>query len=1046
MALKKITENPRVTDTILLEIQTPDANGCLTGNPYLVDNISIYYLERDYLGNNFGEYVKLSVNPKLEASLTTAQKNLCLNPTADNIALVQKILSQIESSSQSSTFYYKDTVLVQSIGNPNYPAWLSTDLPESPLTLEDADANGNPQYGVFSYEWNPDGSIREGDYFMCWTWTPNPAGEKLSAHVKFSIEGDASAVTTIPTHVTANNKYEILLERYLPEMYKLTLTSNDQTPQTLDLFNASIAQGFTFLEDMANQIIDLFDANALHESLLTFLSNLFNLKLKSDDPTLWRRQIKEAIPLFKQKGTLNGLKGAFAQAGMNLTKFTQYWQLVSPYTWIEEFVADTSPTFVLTKPNLIMPIDDNNFGFWLKRSGNTNYTTLSKDYLSFDTNEAGEVIVTWIGDELSAGRINLMQGDTLKIMYQFNVIPNDTAQQLENYIRSLPLADQRDENDQKLPLKNWNVHIIDDSDSLFSMLVPVRNPFQDPVVFGFVRTEFAYSENIYNMEEYNGSTRPSLDPCKIDSQFIDGCGQCLSSIYSLDVELDELSNDRLLEAQDVIREYTPFHAQLHSLNLSGSINEIVVPPVESIECLISYDYSQFIISGNANPFFHRMMQDALLDPNYVIDRQQLTNEITVVPIDNGLAYNTSISLVSPDVSLQNAGISNTQHFMEVLSPSTNAGLYSLANFHGNLATVLTEVNQPLDESAFTFNITNKLYQSNFASITQDNLCLFSDANIDFDLLGVMTLWDIDHTNNYNGGTWTVLIPSYSSTAYQINNVTDGVLSLKDTHTLPTTNTSNISYTLYDDLGNIKATSTSGNLSIKQRGYVNLNDTDIVNLNDIIMVGDGLHYNGLTYSISKLQGNNNLWIDNYTAGNIVGATIQTRRIMISNAIGYFGYSGLNLQTTRNYEAVLGIINGHNPPSPDNQTDNSLFKENFMFLINGNFYKIAEINETLVVLSGRDQDWTTLDFGGTNVEFSIVHFPAKQVNVGFVVFDQLNRNGKDPIIREIESDIDNTVAIVALSMPNGSGMQENMAQEESISFVIETRDGNIEEGTI
>lgn len=1046
MALKKITENPKVTDTILLEIETPDSYGCLTSNPYRVDSVIIYYVERDFLGNNFGEYVKLSVDPILETKLNKAQKNLCLNPSADNISIVQKILSQIESSVQSSTFYYRDKVVVKTIGDPNYPAWLSSNTAESPFVLEDTDADGNPQYGVFSYEWNPDGSIREGDYFMCWTWTPHPAGEKLSAHIQFSIEGDPNAVMTIPTHVTIDGKYETLLERYLPEMYKLTLSDSDRTPETLDLFNKSVAQGFTFLEDMANQIIDLFDANALHESLLTFLSNLFNLKLKSDDPTLWRRQIKEAVPLFKKKGTLNGLKGAFAQAGMNLTKFTQYWQLVSPYTWIEEFTAIDSAIFVLSKPDLITPIDDNNFGLWIKRFGEINYTQLSKDYVSFDTNEAGEITMTWIGDELSVNSLNLLQGDVLKVLYQFKVIPNDNAQQLENYIQSLPLADQREEKTGILPLKNWNVHIIDDRDPLFSVLIPVRNPFQDPVIFGFIRTEFAFSENIYNMEEYNGSTRPSLDPCHIDSKFIDGCGQCLSSIYSVDLEIQQLSNDTMLEAQEILREFTPFHAQLHSLNLSGEVNELVPPPVETIECLITVDYSQFIISGNANPFFHRMMQDSLLDPNFIVDRQQLTDEVTVVSSDTGNAYNETICVISPDVSLYNSGISNINHVFEVLSPSSNAGTYSLLNIQGNTATVNSTVNEPVDESAFTFNVTNILYANNLASITQDNLCLLTDTEVDFDLLSVMSLWDVAHTANYTGGTWTVLIPAYSATPYEINNVTAGVASLKDTNTLPTTSISGVSYTLYNDIGDIIATSTTGDLTIKQRGYVNLNDSDVLNLSDVLKVGDGLYYNGFVYNVSELYGSNNFWIDDYNDGNIGGAIIQIRRPVITNAIGYFGYKGLNLTTNVNYESQLGIINGHNPPSEDNQTDNNLFKENFMFLIDGNYYKIAQINGTEIILSGREQSWTTQDFGGTDIAFSIVHFSAKQVNVGFIVFDQLNRNGKDPIIREIESDIDNTLAIVALSMPRGSGMQENIAQEESISFVIETRDGTIQEGTI
>ena len=71
----------------------------------------------------------------------------------------------------------------------------------------------------------------------------------------------------------------------------------------LQELNFSVAKGFTFLEDQTNQMGDLLDANSTHESLLGYLSRFFALDLYSSDPTLWRRQIKNAVPLFKNKGT-----------------------------------------------------------------------------------------------------------------------------------------------------------------------------------------------------------------------------------------------------------------------------------------------------------------------------------------------------------------------------------------------------------------------------------------------------------------------------------------------------------------------------------------------------------------------------------------------------------------------------------------------------------------------------------------------------------------------------------------------------------------------
>ena len=150
------------------------------------------------------------------------------------------------------------------------------------------------------------------------------------------------------------------------------------------------------------------------------------------------------------------------------------------------------------------------------------------------------------------------------------------------------------------------------------------------------------------------------------------------------------------------------------------------------------------------------------------------------------------------------------------------------------------------------------------------------------------------------------------------------------------------------------------------------------------------------------------------------------------------------TFSDHEVEFAIINGTNPVST--LTDEDRFKENFMFKIGNDFYRIEEWEGSNVVLAGKEQDWTTFDAGGTVVAYSIVLFTKKAVNVQFTVFDHLDRDGKDVIIREIFDQITQNTAIVALSMNPESGMEENLYAEESIGFVIETSDGEIQEGEI
>ena len=1033
MALKNFTENPRTTDTILLTIETTDSSGCLD-TPYKIDSATVYYVERNFVGTNWGEYDYQIQDQEVRAALDAAVAEACLSPTPENLEKVETLQQKLSSSTTTMPYYYKERRAVEVIGTPSYPAWLSTDLPNSQFT-QSVDENDNLIEGKFEYQWTPDGAIREGSYFLCWTWTPNPAGSKLTSHMPFNIVGDPRAVMTIPTHVAPDGKYETLLERYLPEMYKTFLTDNDLTPSTTLNLNKSVADGFTILENFANQIVDLFDANALHESLLMYLSNLFDLRLKSDDPTLWRRQIKEAIPLFKKKGTLEALSSAFAQAGISLNSFTQHWQLTSKYTWQESFKVADSPKFVLSKKTIILPVDEDNFKLWIRREGESTYVEHSLDYVRFEIDEVchDKVTMTWIGDEVSSGPIDLFEGDILRVMYKYKEVPDISEQQLENYLRALPLLDNRDETSQAYPPKNWNVRIIDEQDPLFSILIPVKHPFADPLVFGFIRTEFAYSENIYNMEEYNGSTRPSFDACNIDKSFIDPCGACIGSSYSVDVGVQDLCNDRMLEAQDVLEENMPFHAVLQTISFTGEISEFIQPPTEAIDFLVHIDRIENHLSGEANPIFTRHIES-----EWIVDRETLADQMTVLSGKLGTATNDYVAIVAPDLIFNDLGVMLQNHVLEVLSPSVNTGTYTIAGLQGRTANISSAVIEPLDESQFTFNLSNITYSNYSTVIDQDDYFQFTDLTILFEDAGVKTLWDAINTPSYTGGSWKILIPAYSATAYEIRDIVNGALILDGDLNLPTSHTTNISYSLLDDNDVEIYTSIDGDLAVERRALIKFNDS-VLEIHEVVNLRDFLYYNSTEYEVVAFSGQN-FWIRNWTDGDMAGVTVEIRRRIANKKTGQFGYRGLHLSTFSDHESEFDIQNGSNPPVT--LTEDNNFKENYMFKINNEFFKILEWDEKEVKLAGRDQYWMTDVAGGTGVAYSIVHFPKIGVNVGFTVFDELDRDGHDPVIRTIADPIGN-LTIVALSA-GGTGMQENVGQEEGISFSIQTRNGHTEEG--
>jgi P2-related tail formation protein len=834
------------------------------------------------------------------------------------------------------------------------------------------------------------------------------------------------------------------------------------TPPVIHGLNEAVADAFTFVEDIANQIFDLQNANVIPESMLPLLGNLFNLKLKSGDPTLWRKQIKTAIPLYKKKGTKRGLEEALENAGMKLDRCVLLWQVISPYTFQEQLdvTEDDQETFELTRV-AILPIDTANFNLMYRGVNDDEYTTLSSDYVSITTTD-GVSTLEWIGDDLSVNPISLSEGDTLVVLYEIVEVP-PAEQAKEDFIRSLPLLDQRDEQIQEFPLKNWNVRAIEEDDPLFDLVIPTRHPYVEPIVYGWVRTEIAYSENIYNMEEYNGSTRESKEPCQINKDFLDPCTYCQSSKFNIDIQVENISNDRIVEALDVVEEFVPFHAQLHTVNFTGSLSDFQSTSNESIEALITYSHEDIAISGNgANLIFNRVML-----PGDQIERNLMATSSLVVSTVSGTAHNNEIVLFSPDLNLENEGVSPTSNLLEVLAPSPNSGEYTLSEIDGHYAVVTGTITEPINQSDFTFRVSNELLSNLSTDVFQDNHFMFFDDEISYIEEGVKSLFDVNNDPDYTGGAWRVYIPAYSDTYDVLNVLPDDILELSDpSGTLPATDTSSITYDLLNDVGTVIASSITGELDVTDRGRIDYDGVTgpggaLQDVRNFIEIGNYLLLDGVQYLVTGFVPGEDLqfYISDYSDGDMAGVATTVYRRVGDNQIGKFAYRGLTLETVVDYESSLGILNGVNAPAdPADVLEDNRFKQNFLVQINpatdATYYTMSEIDSTTITLGGQHVDWTTLSSGGTSVTFNIYKFEKVPVSIPERTeptwpghdFDFIDRRGNVIIDSTSETAMPMSLAASALNKAKDDEILETIGQEESISFIIETADGNNQEGEV
>lgn len=958
-------------------------------------------------------------------------------------------------SAAHNEFHYTDALAVKKFGGVSdpktgefFPAWLNPEL--VPSELRDSVASENvlsrvydldsAVVGKFEVVWDPSG-CREGDYFVCWSWRPTLSGETLSAHTYFHLGGGVGMTTSIPTHRTDPKKYEMLMERYLPEMFKSKISEGDLGPVVLKGLNESVGAGFTMIENLANQIIDLLDSNATHEQLLPLLSNLFAMKVKSSDPTLWRRQIKKAIRNFKKKGTIVGLKEAYGDAGMRLLRLVRLWQLVSEYTHQEHFAYEGSSNFELSR--FMLTPTDSNFGLWFRAGGEEweEVTDQASSLASFDGNT-----MTWLGP--------LQDGDSVRVLYRVKDVP-PARQPLEDYIRLLPLMDNRDERLQDYPPKNWNVRVIEEDDPMFGVLVPVRHPLADPVIWGRVRTEFPYSENAYNMDEYNGSKRESINPCDIDKDFVDRCGGCQASVFNLDLEVENLSEGSFAEAVQVAEDNMPFHSMVHTFNISGSRTEFVGPVEERIETLITVSGGEVVLAGEAQRTFNRDVDQSEIAE---VRRNILAGFSAVEAPSGGTDWHGTLrnarvclfpSVSDTESSLNDpAGLGKTQGFdaynINVSSPSSDpfesgnlleilgatARYYTLSSIGPSAGEIHGIVDPSVVGPLFEYRVSNRLADFT-VNITQADRTIFWDEDTDFYLLGVVSQRDIDD-GVASGDAWRLRFESKEYAVLDL--LPDNTILLEES----SSSTPVSGWELWS--GSEKVHSGGGGVkSVQKLGLVEVTDPPSGGVKSVVRLGDYLSL-GFPSSVvhhrvrSYRSGEDKFYIEGYDGGDSGGLAAKVYRRIMESKVGQIGYDGLVLSAEDDLESLL-------PVSEDDSV--AFLRDNYLVFIGSDYYTILDVDGSDLVLGGRLDSYTK---AGQEVDFTVYRFSKNGLSlrerqnppVPAFDFDFVDRSGK-ALVTSTQTDGVASVLSSALNATKHGQPFDVASQQESIDFHIEYRDG-------
>jgi len=1076
MAEKYYYQNPKISDTVVFDLYTPDANCCFFADPFSVVSITISFVERNFVNDYSGFTSKKIIDVDLEKEYLESKQKVCDFPDNKDYMMKLNVIEKKLLKSASSKFnkiQFDNLITVESYGSNNNPVWTPTKVDS--ILEKVLDAGSNILHGHFKFKFKKDG-LRDGDYFISWKWRTNVSLNTLSSNIYFKLASSETEYILPNNLETRKDKYTNLLNKYLPDVYKNKLSDTDVSPEVLEKFNNACGDAFSYLENLSNKMSLLIDPNLIQEHLLAYLGNFYRLSFKSNDPIRWRRQISKAVPNFKLKGTLKGLESALGDAGISIKKYTSLFQLYSKYTWNDVFYPlNDQVDFILSKISL--PINNKNFAVYLRENNIFIEQPLSSITIITENNIS---TVTWIG-------LPLKNGNALKILYQYKNIDESMEQVLEEYLRKLPLADLRNDFNVIYPPKNWNAKVIEEDDQLFNELIPTKNPFNEPIVFGKIRTEFPYSENIYNMDEYNGSLRDSNNPCDIDKNFLDPCSGFATTLYNLNLEIENLNSERIQEVFNILKEFTPFHSILHSLNYSGYFETIMLPPEESVEMLVTCRVTDNLISGNAQVFFNRNMFLGLLQRAVRRDSLSIMDDLGNESISG---FNLRIMLSSSLIDFTDIGLNvRTNTLLEILNPSPNAGKYTVLNPQKNLIQVYEEalISQPLNQSEFAFTLSNINFSGTNFSIKQESIYNFKDLLLvnEENQNTITTVLDIQKgiaTTCFKVKYYTTFPTTFNIyNIYDIN--PDGSIILEYDNTLPALSEGNvindIKYDLINGINQKIYFSTSGSLTAENKGLVTGNDSNFGSAKERVKIGN--YFNYITadkkYVILSYGCNDNeFYISDWDSGDVVGFSGQILDMIIPEKSGNLVYDGIIIEKP----SIMPVLQRSDVSG---SLDDDTFKENFIITItdicNNGLYKIinfyTELSTDYLVLSGLPLNLGTYISGGSSLTVNCKQF-KKKTNIinnlyldlknsiepigNYVITCDLNRSGANQVTaknndgEEIIICDSSTLRLEELrnSMIAIDDTKKNnepsdiINQKENISFVIETKDGKNTKGKV
>jgi translation elongation factor P/translation initiation factor 5A len=373
--------------------------------------------------------------------------------------------------------------------------------------------------------------------------------------------------------------------------------------------------------------------------------------------------------------------------------------------------------------------------------------------------------------------------------------------------------------------------------------------------------------------------------------------------------------------------------------------------------------------------------------------------------------------------------------LQILSPSINSGFYSVYDINKNYVKVKGNINETLNKKQFSFKIFNKLHEQNISIKKIDKFIIKNNKQEDFiNLESKILKITSSNTSEFNivkileiQSNGNFLIEDYPDedsvplgdgpTSSDNNNITWNILN------------SNISF--------------NSKISISSESIVDFGSHIISNFK----IGDYIFYDENQYPIKKIIDQHKLTID-LNEGDSDGVLVRVYRIIFENCVGQFDYLGISLETEENHEINLEIQNGKNQPNV--KLENNKFKENYLILINNQYYNIADIDSNIIKLNGPINDWT---LPGTSINYIIYRFDKESISIKDRVLPNIKGHDfdyKDDPPKGLRGYIDRsgsevvylntkTYSTILNSMNNKENINDLLEQNEEISYEIEYKEG-------